>query len=357
MKILIPVLGFGRGGGYRVLSKLADEWIRQGHQVDFICPFASDEPYFPTIARILWIDDLGRVRQSRSPSGKQNGWRYVSALFFGLSRIARHYDIVLANQSLTAWPVALTNMGSAKRCYYVQAYEPEYYALEVGFKSGLLQWVSAASYWFNLHQICNAPVYVGYRNVRAVEWAPPGIDFGVFYPRSKVDTLNGRDQIVLGCVGRHEPAKGTRFVLKAFEDLYAKDGRYRLRVAFGNLPAAFHHPAVEIVVPRNDSELAEFYRSLDVLIAPGTVQLGAPHYPVMEAMACGVPVVNTGYFPSNSDNSWLVDVESAASIVSVVSDLVTDDRLNEKVDRAMRDIAPFEWGSVAGKMVKWFSSL
>jgi hypothetical protein len=33
MKILIPILGFGRTGGYRVLSQLATEWCKQGHAV------------------------------------------------------------------------------------------------------------------------------------------------------------------------------------------------------------------------------------------------------------------------------------------------------------------------------------
>jgi glycosyltransferase involved in cell wall biosynthesis len=357
MKIAIPILGFGRGGGYRVLSKLANEWIGQGHQVDFICPAASDQPYFPTTARILWVDTFGRRLQFPSGSSNRSGWRYLLSLFCGLWRLGRGYDIVLANQSLTAWPVALARTGSAKKCYYIQAYEPEYYKLESGLKSVLLEWVSASSYRFDLHQICNAPLYLGYRDIKATEWVPPGIDFQVFYPKTLVSTLAGRDQIVLGCIGRHEPAKGTQLVLSAFEKLHESDSRYRLRVAFGNLPEDFQHPAVEVVVPRNDVELAEFYRSVDVLIAPGTVQLGAPHYPVMEAMACGVPVVNTGYLPSNIQNSWIVAVGSASSIVAAVTELASTEKLNEKVERALRDIAEFEWRKVAEKMAELFLKL
>jgi glycosyltransferase involved in cell wall biosynthesis len=357
MKIAIPILGFGRGGGYRVLSKLADEWINQGHQVDFVCPAASDEPYFPTTARVLWIDTFGRVVESRLNSKNRGGLRYLLSLFSGLSRLGHDYDIVLANQSLTAWPVAFARTGSAKKCYYIQAYEPEYYALESGLRSALLEWLSAASYRFDLHQICNAPLYVGYRGIEATEWVPPGVDFKVFYPKTIVDTLAGRGQIVLGCIGRHEPTKGTQFVLTAFKELHARDSRYRLRVAFGNLPEGFQHPAVEVVVPRNDVELAEFYRSVDILIAPGTVQLGAPHYPVMEAMACGVPVVNTGYLPSNAENSWIVAVGSASSIVKAVTELASTKKLNEKVERALRDIAEFEWRKVAERMTEFFLKL
>jgi glycosyltransferase involved in cell wall biosynthesis len=357
MKILIPVLGFARTGGYRVLSKLADEWVSQGHQVDFICPSASDPPYFPTVASILWVDNLGRVQKSHTNLGQPSGWRYVLSLFFGLNRIGCNYDVVLANHSFTAWPVTLARLGSAKRCYYIQAFEPEYYALEKGVKAVFREWVSAGSYRLKLHQICNAPVYIGYRDIKATQWAPPGVDFKVFYPKATAITLKGREEIVLGCIGRLEPAKGTRFVLAAFEELYARDRRYRLRVAFGNLPVGFQHPAVEVVIPRNDFELADFYRSVDILIAPGTVQLGAPHYPVMEAMACGVPVVNTGYIPANRENSWIVEVGSAAAIVEAVSDVTSSEQLNEKVERGLNDIAEFEWRRVAGKMTNWFLSL
>ncbi|WP_447407026.1 hypothetical protein, partial [Clostridium perfringens] len=76
--------------------------------------------------------------------------------------------------------------------------------------------------------------------------------------------------MVVGCIGRSEPQKGTGYVLEAFQELHAKDPRHRLRIAYGNLPEGWSHEAAEIVVPRNDVELAAFYRSLDVLVAAGT---------------------------------------------------------------------------------------
>jgi hypothetical protein len=56
MNILITVLGFGRSGGYRVLSKLADELINLNHNVYFLSPDSSKDLYFPTKAKILWTD-------------------------------------------------------------------------------------------------------------------------------------------------------------------------------------------------------------------------------------------------------------------------------------------------------------
>jgi len=66
MRIIIPVLGFGRAGGNRVLSEFANEWVKQGCKVDFLCPDSSDEVYFPTSARVLWVDGFGRISEQRN---------------------------------------------------------------------------------------------------------------------------------------------------------------------------------------------------------------------------------------------------------------------------------------------------
>lgn len=64
MRILIPMLGFGRAGGYRVLSELANVWLRAGHDVAFAVPATSEVPYFPTEATIHWLDGKGAQASS-----------------------------------------------------------------------------------------------------------------------------------------------------------------------------------------------------------------------------------------------------------------------------------------------------
>lgn len=356
MKILIPILGFGRAGGNRVLAELANHWISEGHKVDFLVNEVSSMPYFPTNAGIKWATNSGKIiseaeRKKRSPC-TSNGWINLISLYRALSGIGKGYDIIFANHSLTAWPVAFAKCGVAKKFHYIQAYEPEYYALEKGLKSIVLEWLSIRSYGFDLKQICNAPNYIGYKNIRAKEWVPPGINFNIFFPKSENKDFASAQEVVLGCIGRREPAKGIKYVLEAFKSLYEQDQRFRLHVAFGNLPDDWSHPGLKVVVPQNDNELGEFYRSLDIMLAPGTVQLGAPHYPVMEAMACGVPVVNTGYLPANEKNSWIVEVGSSNSIVAAVIDVVSEKDYRNKVMRAAKDIASFGWSPVAKKMTQ-----
>ena len=128
MKILIPVLGFDRAGGYRVLSKLADELIMLGNEVQFLCPEGSEQPYYPTCATIAWIDEKGFLSNNNNKSGKKNNaFSIQKKLTRALRKIPKNsYDAVIANHALTTLPVKRAGL-IPKALYYVQAYEPEYY--------------------------------------------------------------------------------------------------------------------------------------------------------------------------------------------------------------------------------------
>lgn len=359
MKILIPIIGFGKAGGYRVLSELANNWLLTGHQVDFLVDDRSDDPYFPTCATIQRFDRKGNVSNKNKKSTKTifaadgNAFSIYFGMLRALQSIGANYDVILANHSLTAIPVALARTGEAKKFYYIQAYEPEYYELENGKKAKFLKWLSILSYRLPLRQIVNAPVYIGYRTIRAFDWVPPGINKTIFYQRTSPPSFEALQTWTIGLIGRHEPSKGIRYALEAFEEIAKTDKNVRLKVAFGNLPDGWKHDQVEVVVPKNDSELADFYRSIDIMLAPGIVQLGACHYPVLEAMACGTPVVTTGYFPADNLNSWIVPVADSKAIVEAVICIkgITSEVLKKKLDIAKNAIKPFSWQCVSEKFL------
>ena len=363
MRILVPTLSFGRAGGYRVLSEFANQWIKEGHEVDFLVNEASDQPYFPTNAGIRWVSNYGRISNQRKR--KQRRRHYFTglakwlSLWFGLLEIGKEYDVIMANQSLTAWPVAFAPCGSAKKFYYVQAYEPE--CLEFGYENMDIKrkvevWLSRKSYDLKLIQVSNSPVYIHYENVRAQSWVPPGVDFEIFFPKREYKTFSSAEEIVIGCIGRKEPFKGMQYVLEAFETLWAQDHRYKLHVAFDNIPGGWSHPGLIVSVPKSDIELGEYYRSVDIMIAHGMLQLGGPYLPVMEAMACGTPVVNTGHVPANAQNSWLIRSGDVESIVVAIRTLAADVDYRERVAIASTDIAPYEWSKVSKRMLELFSA-
>lgn len=358
MKILIPVLGFGAAGGYRVLSQLANYWQAAGHEVDFLVDYRAGAPYFPTVGNVLRFGPDGAIG---AHGGSQDQHRFatqgnalsiLAGMARALQRIGGAYDVILANHSLTAFPVWLARTGLAKKFYYIQAYEPEYYSLEQGFKARVLAWLSRLSYRLPLCQVANAPIYIGYREIRADAWVPPGIERDTFHPRVTVP-LAGRPT-TLGVIGRHEPAKGTRYVLAAFEQLAETDPEIRLRVAFGNLPPGWSHPRAEVVAIEGDAQLADFYRSIDVLVAAGTVQLGACHYPVLEAMAVGTPVITTGYLPADAANAWIVPIKDSGAIAAAVRAIQTapPGEIAARGARAHADVAAFYWEAVAAQFAR-----
>ena len=360
MKILIPITGFGKAGGFRVLSELANHWVKSRNQVSFLVDARSPKPYFPTTASIMAYDRNGILKagnekilgQSRfEKSG--NAYSMYIGMWRALKQIGSEYDVILANHSLTAFPVALSR-AKARKFYYVQAYEPEYYSLTSGLKGRLLEFLSGLSYRLSLEQVANAPIYINYKQISAKDWIPPGIDKELFFRRSEQPRFASGKPYKIGVIGRHEPAKGTQYVLAAFRSLAEIDPDVELKVAFGNLPAGWTHPRAEVIKIQGDGELAKFYREIDILVAPGTVQLGACHYPVLEAMSCGTPVITTGYLPANEANAFIVPIHDSTAIEKAIFKIKSMDpyKLAVKLNNASCDVKSFGWKEVSNKFVR-----
>lgn len=345
VKILIPIFGFGAQGGYRVLSRLASEWSDRGIMVDFLVPEGVDRPYFETKGGIRRVRCDGTLATGSSNTRPMPGKDRFRALFKGLRALRGEYDVFLANQAFTPWLLLAVGIPTRKRVYYIQAYEPDFFD---AMKQPLHWALAKASYAIPALRIVNSPLYLRYKGICAEHWVPPGIDLSNFRP----DTIpHDRDTFVLGCIGRHEPDKGTIYVLKAFEKLHAADPRYRLRVAFGNLPADWSHPAAEVVPLQGDVALADFYRSIDAMVAPGTIQHGAVHYPVMEAMACGTPVVTTGYLPATPDNAWIVANRDPDAIAAAIRAIDQGNDRQSRIAHGLEAVAEFAWPQVAARML------
>jgi glycosyltransferase involved in cell wall biosynthesis len=162
----------------------------------------------------------------------------------------------------------------------------------------------------------------------------------------------------VGCIGRTEPTKGTRDVFDGFQIAVARGFRGTLKVAYGGPEhPVLNSPLCQVVVPKNDLELGEFYRSVDVIIAPGTVQLGAVHYPVLESMASRVPVINTGYAPSDESNSWIVPVHAPESIADTLIEMSRQPALRlSRAERAVQAVKSFAWETVSADFIRLINS-
>lgn len=349
MKILIPLTSFGNSGGFRVLSELANNWIKSGHSVTFLSHESGIVPYFPTVGELLWYNNDGEIFKKKG-SCKRSRLRLIGVLISLRKAINKlEYDVIIANQCFTSFPVSFSKKCD-KKFYYIQAYEPEYY-IGKGVQSKFLNLLSKLSYSLNLNKIVNSPLYFNYEEIKANKCVYPGIDFKKFKPDVKEESAN---VFIIGCIGRIEPIKGTSYVLDAFEKLKKTNKNIELHVAFGSKDLE-KVEGLKVIDIKNDKELAHYYNSVNVIVAPGTYQLGAVHYPVIEAMACKTPVITTGYLPANYSNSWIVPIKDSDAIKEAILDIIkSPDYLNVRVEKAFTDIQEFGWEIVAEKMLSYF---
>nr|WP_314494015.1 glycosyltransferase family 4 protein [uncultured Chryseobacterium sp.] len=352
MKIIIPVLGvFGKSGGWRVLSKLADHWMEFGEEVEFLVFENTDTPYYPTKSKIRYYDSSGNIKDYSNTRIKKPFLAYLrlqSALTKALDKLEA--DVVLANHSLSAYPVKKSRI-KAKKYYYVQAYEPDFY-YKNNLKDFIFRWISKKSYHLGLRIIVNAPMYLDYKEIKTDMFVFPGLDLQNFKPLEKKIR---EKKIVIGTIGRSEEYKGTKYILEGFQKVWDKlEEKVELRIAFGERELEIQD-GVKIVNPHGDIKLAEYYRSLDMYICAGTIQHNAVHYPVIEAMACKIPVITTGYLPSSEENSWQVPVRNPDAIATRIFELINEET-SSKTERAYKDIVIFDWQKIAQKMLQYFKS-
>ncbi len=351
MKIIIPLtVDFGPAGGFRVLSQLANYWIDAGHDVSFLTYHQFRKPYYPTKANMIFYDGFGRI-----VSGNVADFAPVKSLqlrWAAKSALGKlQADVVLATQSFSAAPVAKSKIG-AKKFYYVQAYEPDFY-LEGGMKNRLFHRIAEKSYSYALETIVNAEMYRDYKGITSERVVLPGLDAAVYYPKKQ--KLTKKDTFIFGTIARKEKVKGTEYVIEAFRKLRSKYGsQVELHAAFGDDSLA-EISGIKILKPDGDENLADFYRSIDCYICAGTFQLNAVHYPVIETMACKTALITTGYYPSNSQNATLVSPENSDAIVKAAEMLMNEpERAERKAEIALQEIAQFYWPHIAEKMLNYF---
>jgi len=350
LKILIPILGFGRAGGMRVLSQLANHWNKQGHNVSMVSFYESEDQYYPCNVEKIWINMNGQKveRNNTRYKNKYLGLRRMYATYNFIKRNSHKYDIVLANQNFTTWPIILGS--KTNNFYYIQAYEPEFYT-KSSLKSRIQSLLAKFTYYLPLKRIVNADIYKKYKGLRANRVIPPGLDLQIFNPKAFNDYR--KEEFVIGCIGRIEEWKGSNDVTEAIKILHEKGYNVKYRVAFNPV----NYDKFELVKPDGDKNLADFYRSLDILVAPGHIQLGAVHYPVIEAMACKTPVITTGYYPANNENAYIVPVKNPSLIANTIIEIMEDyEKATEKAEIAYKTVSQFDWKIVSAKFIDIFNA-
>jgi glycosyltransferase involved in cell wall biosynthesis len=196
-----------------------------------------------------------------------------------------------------------------------------------------------------------------------------GIDHHRFRPAplsevKRVRRRYGIDGPYLLFVGGLEPRKNLPALLRAYASLprglrpalvlagasvpWNPEGREALAAALGRLPAE-RRGRVILTGYLSDPDRAPLYTGAEALVLPSRYE--GFGFPVLEAMACGTPVVtsNVSSLPEVAgDDAVLVDPADEASIADGLRRVLEDDRLRDRLRAAgPARAARFTWEDVA----------
>lgn len=170
---------------------------------------------------------------------------------------------------------------------------------------------------------------------------PDGVDTEHFSPSAT--ERDGSDILAIGWVGNSAWGRHT--------DGYADTKGYQrlFRPTMSELQSRGFPVEPRVADPQvrrvNFEDMPDFYRQLDVYLCTSAME-GTPN-PVLEAMACGIPVVSTdvGIVPEvfgDLQKRFIIEQPTAEKFADAVSELVNDEHLRRAIAKENRSRA-LEW--------------
>ena len=203
---------------------------------------------------------------------------------------------------------------------------------------------------------------------------PPGIDSEKFKPVDsnirKEYNIEPDDKLVL-FVGRLVPVKNIPFLITGMAELIKSDSKIKLMLVgegplyeqLVNLVSALNIEANVIFTGRIANDvLAGYYSAADVF----AITSNYDNFPnaVIEAMACGLPVVGTkvGGIPQQVEdgvNGFLIENNNIVEFKEAVLKLVRNRRLCKEIGERNREMvkAKYDWSKSAKRLLEIYEGL
>ncbi len=263
LRIAFPLLSLGSFGGVRKIVEIANGLVDFGHEVTLLYPEGRSWTPFRIRDEVQRITVSGRNRLLAL-------LRYVFAV--------GKYDVVVLN----FWPTAYLFPFARRSVYFVQDVESRFHS------NPLLRLLASVTYRFPIPKVTYNPALA--RSVGARYVIPAGVDKGAFYPDPD-PSLKSEGRLTLMYMPRKERRKGAHIFREAVErvkgccpfEVWLVGGPEDLLRDLPVPTRRFH--------PKGDDELRRLYSSADLFVL--TSESEGLGFPVMEALACGTPVVAT----------------------------------------------------------------
>lgn len=194
---------------------------------------------------------------------------------------------------------------------------------------------------------------------REIVFAPLGVDGAMFLPHPPAPSpemkrhISGEGEIVLLNVGSLEPIKDQAMLLRAFKRVVESVPQARLIIAGqgsleGELRSLSQHLGLadrtDFVGEIPHDELPELYRRVALFVQASRHE--AQGMAVLEAAACGVPLVGTAVgaiADLSPDAAVATPVGDESSLAQAIISLLRDPARRDRLSRAARDVIAREY--------------
>lgn len=184
-----------------------------------------------------------------------------------------------------------------------------------------------------------------------------GVDLEQFYPINLERFKNLQDRnIIIGWVGNSEwkneieDFKGINTILKPAIEELQREG-YKIETYFADRK--------EQMIPHD--KMVEYYSKIDVLICSSKCE-GTPN-PVLEAMACGVPIISTNVgivsdALGEKQKSYILEERTKECMKEKIIRFINEkDKIEELSNENLKQIQSWEWNKITKKFDDFFEDV
>lgn len=205
---------------------------------------------------------------------------------------------------------------------------------------------------------------------------PHGVDHSRFYvdagmgEKFKIECGIPTETKIITYVGRLAPYKGLPTLLKAFSHVLKKTKKVMLVVVGkGMMEKELKALAFDLKIQDaavfagevGDEVLPNFYRMSDVFVLPSRSGAESFGLSLLEAMACGIPVVasNVGGVPCVvGDGGILVRPNSPLEMAEALEKVLSDQALRQELSgKALKESFRFSWDLMVKEMEKLYTEM